>query len=105
AFTGRVGVNYVFDNGLAPYASYATAFEPVGGTDFGGQPFEPLTSRQYEVGIKYQSADAGTLLTLAAFHITQQNSLTPDPDPTHPGFNVQTGEVEARGISLEGRTR
>jgi iron complex outermembrane receptor protein len=105
AFSGRIGVNYVFDGGIAPYASYATSFEPLSGTDFRGQPFEPLTGQQYEIGIKYQPPGRDTIVTLAAYHITQQNSLTPDPDPTHAGFNVQTGEVEARGISLEGRTR
>ena len=30
ASTGRVGLNYVFDNGFAPYVSYSTSFEPVG---------------------------------------------------------------------------
>ena len=28
ATTGRIGVNYLFANGLAPYANYATSFLP-----------------------------------------------------------------------------
>ncbi|MFD2032417.1 TonB-dependent receptor domain-containing protein [Ancylobacter dichloromethanicus] len=29
AFTGRVGLTYLFDNGIAPYFNYSTSFEPV----------------------------------------------------------------------------
>ena len=28
AFTGRAGLVYLFDNGLAPYASYSESFQP-----------------------------------------------------------------------------
>ena len=54
AFTGRAGLVYLFDNGLAPYFSYSESFEPVLETDADGNPFKPEEGRQYEVGIKYQ---------------------------------------------------
>jgi iron complex outermembrane receptor protein len=38
AFTGRVGAVYLFDNGLAPYASYSESFEPQSGTDRFAEP-------------------------------------------------------------------
>ncbi|RAI24695.1 hypothetical protein CH340_26000, partial [Rhodoplanes serenus] len=34
ATTKRVGLTYLFDNGVAPYASYATSFLPTTGTDY-----------------------------------------------------------------------
>ncbi|AWB07532.1 TonB-dependent siderophore receptor (plasmid) [Azospirillum humicireducens] len=101
AFTGRVGALYLFDNGLAPYASYSESFEPTAGSDFFGRPFEPTTGQQYEAGVKYQPPGSNSLLTVSAFHITQQNVTTADPQ--HTNFNVQTGEIRSRGIEAEAR--
>lgn len=101
AFTGQAGVVYLFDNGIAPYASYAESFEPQAGTSFGGTAFEPTTGTQYEVGLKYQPPGYNSLVTFSVFEITRQNVTT--PDPANPGFNVQTGEVRSRGFELEGR--
>ncbi len=101
AFSGRVGVNYLFDNGLAPYVSWSHSFQPTVGTNFGGNAFKPTTGDQYEAGLKYQPAGGNGLVTLAAYQITQQNSLTVDPN--HALFQVQQGETRLRGVELEGR--
>ncbi|NYZ13152.1 TonB-dependent siderophore receptor [Azospirillum sp. RWY-5-1] len=101
AFTGRVGALYLFDNGVAPYASYSESFEPVTGTSYSGSAFEPTSGQQYEVGVKVQPTGMNSLFTLSAFHLTQQNVTTTDPD--HAGFSVQTGEVRSRGIEAEAR--
>lgn len=98
AFTGRVGLVYLFDSGFAPYASYSTSFLPQSGTGFDGRMFQPTTARQYEVGIRYQPPAMRSSVQLAAYDLTQQNVLTTDPD--HSGFSVQTGEVRVRGIEL-----
>ncbi|MCO7517001.1 TonB-dependent siderophore receptor [Pseudomonas guariconensis] len=101
--TGRIGLAYLFDNGLAPYLSYSTSFEPLDGTDFSGRPFKPMTGEQYEVGVKYQPPGSNAFVTLSAFELTQENITTPDPDPTHVGFNVQTGEARVRGLELDAK--
>ncbi len=103
AFTYRTGINYLFDNGIAPYASYAESFQPIAGTDFFGSPFKPTTGRQYEAGIKYQPVNHNALLTVAAYHLTQKNVVTPDLMPGHFGYNVQTGEARVRGVEVEGK--
>ena len=54
AWTGRVGLTYLFDSGLAPYAGYTTSFDPEIGIDASGKAYEPTTARQTEVGVKYQ---------------------------------------------------
>lgn len=103
-FSGRVGVNYVLDNGFAPYVGYSQSFQPTVGTahpDRGGKAFVPTTGEQVEAGIKYQPAGGNLLATLAVYRILQQNTLTVDPD--HTLFQVQQGEIEARGVELEGR--
>jgi iron complex outermembrane recepter protein len=99
AFTWRIGAIYEFENGLAPYASYATSFNPVIGTDRQGQPFEPETGEQYEVGLKYQPPGLNAFVTLSAFDLRQQNILTTDPEDDR--FEVQEGEIHSRGIELE----
>ena len=98
AFSGRAGLNYVFDFGLSPYISYSSSFQPTLGTGFGGTFFQPTTGRQYEIGIKYEPKDINLALNAAAYKLIQQNALT--PDPAHPGFNVQTGEITVQGIEL-----
>lgn len=103
AFTGRAGVNYVFDTGFAPYASYSTSFEPVGGTDYAGKPFEPMTGAQLELGVKYQPEGSDTLVTVSAFQLTQRNMLTPETAPGLGNFNTQTGEVRSHGVNVEAR--
>lgn len=105
AFTYRTGLGYVFDSGFAPYFSYSESFEPEAGADFSGKPFEPTTGQQYEVGVKYQPLGYKAFITLSAFHLTQQNLVTPDPDPRRAalGFSVQIGEARVRGVELEGK--
>jgi iron complex outermembrane receptor protein len=102
-FTYRVGANYVFDNGMAPYVQASTSFQPVSGATFAGDPFEPTTGDQIEAGIKYDGRTLGRGVrlfgSLSAYEIVQENVLTPDPDNLF--FNVQEGEVEVKGIELE----
>ncbi len=102
AFTGRVGAIYTFDFGLAPYASYSTSFNPTVGTDAGNTPFEPSKGKQVEAGHKYQPPGYDAMITVAAFQITETNTLTTDPDD--PNFSVQRGEIRSRGIEVEAKT-
>lgn len=98
-FSARLGALYRFDFGVAPYASYAESFEPQSGADFAGNPFDPTTGEQVELGVKYLSPDERVFVTAAAFEVTKQNVTT--PDPAHPGFSVQTGEIRSRGLEVE----
>lgn len=98
-FSGRVGGLYLFDSGVAPYVSYSTVFQPNIGTDFAGNPFQPTTGDQVEVGAKYKPPEINALLTLSLFDINQQNVLT--LDPVHPDFELATGGVRSRGVEVE----
>lgn len=104
AFTGRAGITYLFDNGLAPYVSYAESFQPVGGVQRSGDTFKPVTGKQWEVGIKYEPENFDGMVMLSAYELTQENVLTADPANTGgESFQVQTGKVRVRGVELEGR--
>ncbi|WP_029354521.1 TonB-dependent siderophore receptor [Bosea sp. 117] len=98
-FTGRVGLTYVFDNGIAPYVSYATSFAPNLGVSATGSNFSPTTARQIEGGVKYAPTGFDGYIAASVFQINQENGLVTDED--NPLFQVQTGEVRARGFELE----
>lgn len=100
ALTWRAGAIYDFENGIAPYVSYSTSFQPNVGSSFDGKAFDPTNGKQLEVGIKYQPVGWKSFLTASLFDITQTNVLTPDSAPTHLGFSVQSGEVRSRGLEL-----
>jgi len=92
---------YLFDNGVTPYASYSTSFQPNPDIDRNGNLFKPTTGKQYEVGIKYQPPGYNSSITMSAFDLTQRNVTT--PDPVDANFSVQTGEVRSRGLEVEGK--
>ncbi|CAM3545172.1 Ferrichrome-iron receptor precursor [Vibrio aerogenes CECT 7868] len=99
AFSYRIGALYEFENGIAPYISYATSFEPAAGTDANGHTFDPQTGKQAELGLKY---DYGDFTGSAAwFHIVKNDILTTDPDNS--AFQVQLGEVTSQGLELQGK--
>jgi len=99
-FSGRVGLVYTTDIGLAPYASYSRSFNPIIGINNATRrPFEPETGEQVEVGLKYQPVGMQSFIGVSLFDLTRQNILTTDPNT--PLFSVQTGEVRSRGAEFE----
>lgn len=100
-FTWRGGLNYVFDNGIAPYISYSESFEPVSGATKQGKPFDPSMGKQYEAGVKYVPKDLPVVITAAVYQLTKDNNLT--VDPTDNAFSVQGGEIRSRGFELEAK--
>lgn len=106
ALTGRAGLTYLFDNGIAPYVSYSTSFLPLLGTDPSGKAFEAQTAEQFEVGVKYEPAGGRGIVSLSVFQLTQDNVLTPaanDPNPARPTQFQQDGKQRVRGFELEGK--
>ncbi|BDF95182.1 TonB-dependent siderophore receptor [Pseudoalteromonas sp. KAN5] len=108
ATTGRLGLMYLFDSGVSPYASYSESFEPLLGSDAFGNAFVPKTGEQVEAGIKYQPAGTEHLLTAALYHIVEQNRTTSlnadqatDSNVIDPNGQVQQGEVTVKGLELE----
>jgi iron complex outermembrane receptor protein len=99
-FSGRAGLIYNTDFGLAPYASYARSFNPIIGVNpTTGQLFAPEAGEQVEVGFKYQPAGFQGYIGAALFDLRRQNVLA--ADPTNPLLSTQSGEVRSRGFELE----
>jgi iron complex outermembrane receptor protein len=106
-FSYRFGLNYVFPQGIAPYISYSTSFQPVPGADFAGTPFKPSTGNQIEGGVKFEPTflprGAHLLITAAGYEITENDILTADQN--HVFFSVQTGQAQVKGFELEAVAR
>jgi len=101
AVTGRVGLTYLFDNGVAPYISYSESFTPIIGLNtITQQSYKPLEGEQWELGIKYQPVGSNTLLTAAVFDLREKNRQM--PDPANPLSTIQAGEARVQGLELEG---
>jgi iron complex outermembrane receptor protein len=101
AFTGRAGITYVFDNGIAPYFGFTQGFVPTEGASVDGKTYDPQRSEQYEVGVKYQPPGFNALFTAAAFRTTKTNVLTRDPEDIN--NSVLAGEIRAQGVELEAK--
>lgn len=99
--TGRAGIAYLFDNGLAPYASYSTSFLPVLGTNRLNAPFEAQTAEQFEVGVKYEPEGGRGMVTVSLFQLNMDNYLTPDPADIR--RQIQSGRQRVRGVEIEGK--
>ncbi|TIP13323.1 TonB-dependent siderophore receptor [Mesorhizobium sp.] len=100
-FSGRAGLAYEFGNGITPYASIATFFNPIIGTDANGDLFKPEEGVQYEVGVKYEPTFIDGLFTLSLFDLTRQNvAMASDTDPN---AQIQADEIRSRGVELEGK--
>lgn len=102
-FTGRAGLNYLFDNGISPYISYSESFEPNSGADFYGNTFKPSKGRQYEAGVKYVPKDMPIVVTGAVYQLTKTDNLMSDPDTSHGFASIQGGEIRSRGAELEAK--
>ncbi|MCA1439628.1 TonB-dependent siderophore receptor [Ensifer sp. IC4062] len=110
AFSARAGLAYEFENGVTPYVSAATFFNPLVGTRTTDPAdptnpakmaaLEPEDGYQYEAGVKYAPSFIDGLFTASVFQITKQNVSV-----AVPGFfvNAQLGEVQSTGFELEGK--
>jgi len=101
SLTGRVGLGYEFDNGLTPYVSYATSFNPTIATNVANELLPSEKGRQWEVGVKYEPTFVDGLITASFFNITRENFAVADPLVF--GKSVSLGEVNMQGFEIEGQ--
>lgn len=98
ALTGRAAALYLFDNGLAPYVSYSTSFNPQVGTNTATQqPLKPTEGEMIEAGVKFQPAGWNSMLTAGVYQLTKSNISV-----TQSGITTEVGEARSRGFELEG---
>ncbi|WHA42562.1 TonB-dependent siderophore receptor [Agrobacterium larrymoorei] len=106
AFSGRAGLAYEFDNGLTPYLSVATFFNPLVdkvGAFTSSTAAKPEEGEQFEAGIKYEPTSFDGSITASVFKIIKQNALVSSVDGSGTTISSQYGEVESQGFELEAK--
>lgn len=100
AFTTDAGILYKIGDGLAPYFNFAESFVPAAGyeIDAAGGILDPRSGEQFEVGMKFQPEESGSLYTISFFDITESNRALPGPVP---GTYVASGELSIQGMEIE----
>ncbi|TCP82820.1 iron complex outermembrane receptor protein [Rhizobium sp. PP-CC-2G-626] len=100
AFTGRAGLVYLFDNGVAPYVNVSQSFLPQVGSDYlTGSALKPNEGLQYEAGVRYQPVGTDLQFSAAIYDLNQKNVVS----YSSTGNAYQLGEVQSRGLELEAR--
>ncbi|KEQ03493.1 TonB-dependent siderophore receptor [Pseudorhizobium pelagicum] len=99
AWSGRAGLAYEFDNGVTPYVSAATFFNPLVGMGLQG-PLVPEEGEQFEAGVKFEPGFLDASFTAAVFHINKQNNVV---SVAVAPWQDQLGEVRSQGVELEGK--
>ncbi len=97
-FSSRAALLYLFDNGLAPYISYSTAFTPTSFADENGNLLDPMKGKQWGAGLKYEPEGMNSQFSASVFRINQTNIATKE-EPTDPYRSI--GEIESKGVELE----
>lgn len=98
-FSWRTGVSYETPWGLVPFANYTTSFTPNVGTLVSGQPANPTTGEQKEIGVKYLVPDYNAVVTASLFDIEQEDAVVFE---VVNGRNTQVNrDLRSRGFEIE----
>ncbi|MBM7331631.1 TonB-dependent receptor, partial [Agrobacterium sp. S2] len=110
ALTGRIGAVYLIDNGIAPFVSYSTSFNPQPKFKYDGSMLEPYKGRMWEGGVRYQSSDNTLFLSATAFTGTKDGVGAATPcefetsRPLDSCFTDGT-KAESKGLEIEARAQ
>ncbi|MCX7068014.1 MAG: TonB-dependent receptor [Methylococcales bacterium] len=100
-FSPRVGILYEPIKEFSIYGNWTTSFGANNGVSSTGTSFKPQIGEQFEAGVKTSLFDNRLLGTLAYYHVTKDNLLTPDlstPDPTD---SKSTGRQRSQGVEMD----
>jgi iron complex outermembrane receptor protein len=104
AFSYSAGLLYLFDNGVAPYVSYATSFQPNTQMAIDGIVLPPSEGEQIEGGVKYQPRP-DVLLTASVYDLKEKNAAKLAGYVSGVAYYTSVGEIRVRGFELEARAR
>jgi iron complex outermembrane receptor protein len=101
----RAGLIDEFAPGANAYVSFSQSFNPQTTIDISGKVLPPITSNQYEAGVKYRLSDNRVLLSAAVFQITQKNQGEFDTQVNGLDRYKAIGELTHKGVELQGLGR
>ncbi|TDE18005.1 TonB-dependent siderophore receptor [Dyadobacter psychrotolerans] len=106
ALIPRAGFVYALRDDVSIYGTFAKGYQPQGSAIIGnssvyGGPFDPLTSKIFEFGVKTELFRQRLMLTMAAYQIEQNNILMNAGNPDNPDMLRQIGQQQSKGIEMD----
>lgn len=107
ALIPRLGLVYTPFEQVSFYGTYAEGYQPqpaanIGAPEIYGGPFDPLTSRMFEVGAKTEFFEKRLSANISFYRIEQNNTLIKtNEDANRPDLLRQIGQQRSRGIELD----
>ncbi|WP_017443996.1 TonB-dependent siderophore receptor [Gayadomonas joobiniege] len=95
----RFGLVYELSQVARLYTSYSEGARPNSGVDANGNGHDPEESQSYEIGLKWNDAQAGFNGTAAIFTTKKQNILASSPNGD--GSTAAIGSAKSRGFELD----
>lgn len=100
-FSPRLGLIYQPISDLSVYLNYNEGFQPqYGNFAERGGPFDPETSKEYELGVKGELLHGLLQPFIAIYQSTKKNVLQSAPRDGFPNWQEAIGEVQSRGIEM-----
>lgn len=100
-FSPRVGLLYQPWKWLSAYGSWSNSFGVNNGVAATGKNLPPQLAEQWEAGFKTELFDQRLSATLAFYHLTRTNILTPDISTSDPFDSIAIGENRSQGVELD----
>lgn len=105
-YTTRLSLAYTLSDQLLSYASYSEGYRPGGfnsGVPNALSTYEPDTTKNYEIGTKYQSQDRRWTVNVAAFYIDWDDMqfIQLDPETNFLTFVGNGSKASSKGAELE----
>ncbi|RQP17563.1 TonB-dependent receptor [Parapedobacter defluvii] len=105
-FIPRIGLVYTPIQPVSIYANYTQGYQPqsaniVADPERYGGPFEPMTSKSFEGGVKTEFFNKLLAINTAIYHIEKNNILIDANDDVNPDLRRQIGQQRSRGIELD----
>ena len=100
-FSPRLGLVYQPVSNVSVYMDYNEGFQPhYGNYSENGGPFDPETSREYELGAKGEFLQGMLQPFIAIYQSTRKNVLQSVPRDGFPRWQETIGEVRSRGVEM-----
>lgn len=98
-FTPEITISYQLARSLWLYGTYSQSSEGIAGSNFNGEPFQPESERELEVGIETEFLDGKMSGSVSVNQTTQKHVTTTDPD--RPDFQTQVDEEQTRSLTWQ----
>ena len=100
-FSPRLGLIYQPVSDISVYLNYNEGFQPqYGNFAERGGPFDPETSKEYELGAKGELLHGLLQPSIAIYQSAKKNVLQSAPRDGFPNWQEAIGEVQSRGIEM-----